>query len=381
MELPCRKCGEPTRYDGVGVFGAKTVCRHCRCKKPHNLRGHPLFPFLLFFIGVGAFGLINPFAWSDDAMLYGLSSGFFLLFWYKGFGQSYFLYRSHLKTMPNEATDGEVGPPKGVLFIFGFILLLGLLTLFIFLREIVSFDEVEVGDYVFPLKGHEVMDGIGSIPSTLTDGEKTENRPSATASSCRLARTRRSRSKSVRRRAAQPQKNKTAGAKKEEETGSEKKANLPLQNSSSIDHKAAENLETEESKEMHVEENMNKASDADDGGAKEINVDDKNPAEIEKASACRPRGRSQRRAMATRSGNDVAAGRSTKSPSLSADTSSSSIDEAQSVFNSSAENGENNNAPLVAASTDSKVENNIQERKEKARRRAERARRLRALQN
>ncbi|MBU62207.1 MAG: hypothetical protein CMI26_06860 [Opitutae bacterium] len=107
-------------------------------------------------------------------MLYGLSSGFFLLFWYKGFGQSYFLYRSHLKTMPNEATDGEVGPPKGVLFIFGFILLLGLLTLFIFLREIVSFDEVEVGDYVFPLKGHEVMDGIGSIPSTLTDGEKTE---------------------------------------------------------------------------------------------------------------------------------------------------------------------------------------------------------------
>ena len=26
----------------------------------------------------------------------------------------------------------------------------------------------------FPLKGHEVMDGIDSIPSTLTDGEKTE---------------------------------------------------------------------------------------------------------------------------------------------------------------------------------------------------------------
>ena len=229
-----------------------------------------------------------------------------------------------------------------------------------------------------------VPKATSSVASVLSsDGENTENRPSATASSCRLARTRRSRSKSVRRRAAQPQKNKTAGAKKEEETGSEKKANLPLQNSSLIDHKAAENLETEESKEMHVEENMNKASDADDGGAKEINVEDKNPAEIEKASACRPRGRTQRRAMATRSGNDVAAGRSTKSPSLSADTSSSSssIDEAQSVFNSSAENGENNNAPLVAASTDSKVENNIQERKEKARRRAERARRLRALQN
>ena len=46
--------------------------------------------------------------------------------------------------------------------------------LFIFLKEIGSFDEVEVGDYVFPLKGHEVMDGIDSIPSTLTDGEKTE---------------------------------------------------------------------------------------------------------------------------------------------------------------------------------------------------------------
>ena len=266
-----------------------------------------------------------------------------------------------------------------------------------------------------------VPKATSSVASVLSsDGENTENRPSATASSCRLARTRRSRSKSVRRRAAQPQKNKTAGAKKEEETGSEKKANLPLQNSSLIDHKAAENLETEESKEMHVEENMNKASDADDGGAKEINVDDKNPAEIEKASACRPRGRSQRRAMATRSGKkscprailgekdtisagsnrdwetstkgrepparDVAAGRSTKSlnerkdgPSRLVDT-SSSIDEAQSVSNSSAENGEND-VLLVAASTDSKVENNIQERKEKARRRAERARRLRALQN
>ena len=264
----------------------------------------------------------------------------------------------------------------------------------------------------------KVTSSVASVLSS--DGENTTNRPSATASSCRLARTRRSRSQSVRRRAAQPQENKTAGAKKEEEAGSEMKANLPLQNSSSIDHKAAEDLETEESKEMHVEENMNKASDANDGGAKEINVEDKNPAEIEKASACRPRSRSQRRAMATRSGKkscprailgekdtvsagsnrdwetstkgrelparDVAADRSTKSlnerkdgPSRSVDT-SSSIDEAQSVSNSSAENGEND-VLLVAASADSKVENNIQERKEKARRRAERARRLRALQN
>jgi hypothetical protein len=174
MELPCRKCGERTRYDGVGVFGAKTVCRHCRCKKPHNLRGHPLFPFLLFFIGVGAFVLINPFAWSDDALLYGLSSGFFLLFWHKGFGQPYFLYRSHLKAIQEESTDADIGPPKSWFCMFWFLLLLGLLMLFIFFKEIGSFDEVEVGDYVFPLKGHEVMDGIDSIPSTLTDGEKTE---------------------------------------------------------------------------------------------------------------------------------------------------------------------------------------------------------------
>ena len=53
------------------------------------------------------------------------------------------------------------------------------LLLFIGLAALVSIfplacDEVEVGDYVFPLKGHEVMDGIDSIPSTLTDGEKTE---------------------------------------------------------------------------------------------------------------------------------------------------------------------------------------------------------------
>jgi len=252
-----------------------------------------------------------------------------------------------------------------------------------------------------------VPKATSSVASALSsDGENTENPPSATASSCRLARTRRSRSQSVRRRAAPPQKNKPAGAKKEEEAGSQKKANLPLQNSSSIDHKAAEDLET---KAMHVEENLKKASDADDGGEKEMNVEDKNPAEKEKASACRPRTRSQRRAMATRSGKEscprailgekdaVSAGinsgsetstkGSTKSlneqkagASRAVDTSSSSIDEAQSVSNSSAENGENN-APLVAASTDSKVENNIQERKEKARRRAERARRLRALQN
>ena len=64
----------------------------------------------------------------------------------RGFGQPYFLYRSHLKAIQEESTDADIGLPKSWLWIFCFLLLLGLLMLFVFLKEIGSFDEVEVRD-------------------------------------------------------------------------------------------------------------------------------------------------------------------------------------------------------------------------------------------
>jgi len=46
----------------------------------------------------------------------------------------------------------------------------------LFFNETGSFEEVAVGEYVFPLKGHAVMDGTGAVPSSPVGGAKTEIR-------------------------------------------------------------------------------------------------------------------------------------------------------------------------------------------------------------
>ena len=84
MELPCKKCGKPTHYDGVAIFGAKTICKHCGCKKPHTMRAHPVFPFLVILVGFLLLMLINPFDLSQDAMGFCFAASF-ILFLVQGF--------------------------------------------------------------------------------------------------------------------------------------------------------------------------------------------------------------------------------------------------------------------------------------------------------
>ena len=174
MKLPCRKCGKLTFYDGVAIFGADTVCKHCGCRKPHVLWKHPLFPFFAYFLGALAFGLINPFRWSDDAMFFAVGGCFVLLFWYKVFGQPFFIYLAHRKAKPKQEGDGDQKLPRSWFWISGFFLLWGSLMIILFFNETGSFEEVAVGEYVFPLKGHEVIDGTDSVPSSPIHGEKTE---------------------------------------------------------------------------------------------------------------------------------------------------------------------------------------------------------------
>ena len=176
MKLPCRKCGKPTFYDGVALFGSDTVCKHCGCNKPHRMRFHPIFPFFVYLLGSLAFVLINPFRWSDDAMFFAFSGCFVLMFWYKVFGQPFFIYLAHRKEKPKEDGDADQKLPKSWFWLSGFFLLWGSLSLLLFLNKVGAFEEVAVGDYVFPLKGNEVMDGIDAVPPSPAGGAKTEIR-------------------------------------------------------------------------------------------------------------------------------------------------------------------------------------------------------------
>ena len=82
-KLPCEKCGAVIEYDGVSLPGK--TCPHCGAKRPHTLKGNPLLPFLFFFGAWLAFGLINPFDWSEDVLLFGSGGSLFLLVWFKVF--------------------------------------------------------------------------------------------------------------------------------------------------------------------------------------------------------------------------------------------------------------------------------------------------------
>ena len=175
-ELPCRKCGEFTRYDGVGILGATTVCKHCGCKKPHTLRGNPLFPYFLLFVGLLVFFLINPFDWDDDTSTFFLIASVFLFVWYKLFWPIHLFAWKSKRSKSKDEEEFKIPRGWGCLS-FG-LLFFGLLALLIFCSESKIFSPDKWSptqvDYVFYLSGHEVTDGIDSVPLSPVDGNATK---------------------------------------------------------------------------------------------------------------------------------------------------------------------------------------------------------------
>ena len=176
MKLPCKKCDKPTYYDGVGIFGATTVCEHCGCKKPHTMRAHPLFPFFVLLIGFLLFFLIDPFDWDDATSTFFLTASFFLFFWYKFFWPIHlFAWKSKRSKSKDEE---EIKIPRGWGCLSFGLLFFGLLSLLMFCSEIEIFSPDKWSstqvDYVFHLSGHEVTDGVDSVPLSPVDGKATK---------------------------------------------------------------------------------------------------------------------------------------------------------------------------------------------------------------
>ena len=174
--LPCRKCGKLTRYDGVGILGAKTVCSHCGCKKPHTLRANPLFPYFVLLIGFLLFFLINPFEWSEDAMGFCFAASFFLFVWFKIFWPLHLLAWKSKRSKSKDEQEFKI--PRGLgCFSFG-LLFFGLLALLIFCSESKIFSPDTWSspqyDHVFRLSGHELPDGIDSVPLSPVGGNATK---------------------------------------------------------------------------------------------------------------------------------------------------------------------------------------------------------------
>ena len=176
MELPCKKCGKPTRYDGVAMFGAKTICKHCGCKKPHAMRAHPVFPLLVILVGFLLLMLINPFDLSQDAMGFCFAASFILFFWFKVFWPWHLLSWKSRRSKSKDEQEFKI--PRGLscfsfgLLFFGFFCLL----IFCFESKIFSSDEWSSPqhDYVFRLSGHEVAGGIDSVPRSPASGKATK---------------------------------------------------------------------------------------------------------------------------------------------------------------------------------------------------------------
>ena len=272
---------------------------------------------------------------------------------------------------------------------------------------------------------------VNAVPTEPSEESKTEGRPLATASSCRLARSRRSRSRSVRRRATSSQRTTTTATKKDEEVGEKKKKNDDSPHKiddESIGQKVAHESEPKEleKKDEEVEMTSEAKSNGDAADDEQMKTSEANNiAEKKNTSTRRPRTLSQRRAMAARLGKDTCvrailgdkdttainngesqtstkprgppapesdgkssqslsdrkarAARMKKAVDASSVSSSCSVD----TSSSSVENGENSAAPddTKPSMTVDSMEKSVQDKKEMARKRSERARRLRALQN
>ena len=121
--------------------------------------------------------LINPFDWDDDTSTFFLTASVFLFVWYKLF------WPIHLfawKSKRSKSKDEEgIKIPRGWGCLSYGLLFFGLLSLLIFCSESKIFSpdkwsSTQVGDYVFYLSGHEVTDGIDSVPLSPVDGNATK---------------------------------------------------------------------------------------------------------------------------------------------------------------------------------------------------------------
>jgi len=176
MDLSCRKCGNPTHFDGVAIFGAKTICRHCGCKKPHTMRSHPIFPFFVILVGFLLLMLINPFDWSDDAMGFCFGAFFMLFSWFKIFWPMHLLaWKSKRSKFKDQV---EFKTPLFMVCFSIAVFSCGLLSVLLFCSKTKIFSHDELSstqiDYVFMLSGHEVTGGIDSVPLSPVGGNATK---------------------------------------------------------------------------------------------------------------------------------------------------------------------------------------------------------------
>ena len=174
-KLPCEKCGAVIQYDGVSL--SDQPCPHCGAKRPHTLKGNPLLPFLFFFGGWLAFGLINPFDWSENVLLFGSGGSLLLLVWFKVFLPMHIgLWRLKRENSGNK--ERRLGIVPGCLSVVFFLFGLVCLSIFCFQVKTSSSTEMDSdqarGDYVFRLEGHEVTDGIDSVPLSPVGGNATK---------------------------------------------------------------------------------------------------------------------------------------------------------------------------------------------------------------
>ena len=270
------------------------------------------------------------------------------------------------------------------------------------------------------------VNGLSTEPS---DGGKTEDHPSTTTSSCRLARSRRSRSRSVRRATSVQQRSRTTATKKDEEVGGEKKDDSPQTIDESIGQKV-DTIDSEPKEQDKKEEEIKMTSDSKSNGDaanEQMKTTEANNI-VEKKNTSTRSAQSQSRKMAGRLGKDTCVrailgekdtsainngdsqksvkpkgppapqsnGKSSQSlrdrkaraarMKKAVDASSISSSSSVGTSSSSVENGENNAAPVddttsKPSKTVDSMEKSIQDKKEMTRKRSERARRLRALQN
>ena len=295
-------------------------------------------------------------------------------------------------------------------------------------KEIKDPSTASVKSALPPVPKAASITSVNALSTEPSDGGKTEDHPSTTTSSCRLARSRRSRSRSVRRATSVQQRSRTTATKKDEEVGYQKKDDSPQKMDESIGHKAG-TIESEPKEQDKKEEEIKMTSDSKSNGDaanEQMKTSEANNiVEKKNTSTRRPRTLSQRRAMAARLGKDTCvrailgekdtsainngesqtstkprgqpapesdgkssqslsdrkarAARMKKAVDASSISSSCSID----TSSSSVENGENSAAPVDTkpSMTVDSMEKSVQDKKEMARKRSERARRLRALQN
>tara|TARA_Y100000766_G_scaffold262649_1_gene254056 strand:+ start:118 stop:960 length:843 start_codon:yes stop_codon:yes gene_type:complete len=181
LQLPCEKCGEVIKYDGVSL--PSQTCPHCGAKRPHTLKGNPLLPFLFFFGGWIVFAIVNPLGWDEDFMIFPAFGSLLLLVWFKAFLPIHLGMRRNKSILPmgEDATKGRRALGcVSISFLLG-----GLLSLLIFFAtcerpEPIYYDNTpyfELQGYPIPVDSNDtatpLFDARGRVVPTVKAGTDT----------------------------------------------------------------------------------------------------------------------------------------------------------------------------------------------------------------